>query len=68
MKIAIGLAEKARGNTSPNPMVGSVIVKNSKILSAGFHKQAGYPHAEIEAINSCKNKEDMQRFNHVCYP
>ena len=60
MKQAIKLAEKAIGNTSPNPMVGSVIVKNDKMLSSGFHKQAGCPHAEIEAINSCKNKEDIK--------
>jgi diaminohydroxyphosphoribosylaminopyrimidine deaminase / 5-amino-6-(5-phosphoribosylamino)uracil reductase len=60
MKMAIGLAEKAKGNTSPNPMVGAVIVKNGKILAKGFHRQAGYPHAEIEAINSCKNKEDIK--------
>jgi diaminohydroxyphosphoribosylaminopyrimidine deaminase/5-amino-6-(5-phosphoribosylamino)uracil reductase len=60
MKSAINLAEKARGGTSPNPMVGSVIVKNGKILSAGFHRQSGHPHAEIEAINSCKNKEDIK--------
>jgi riboflavin biosynthesis protein RibD len=60
MRIAIGLAEKAKGNTSPNPMVGAVIVKNGKILAKGFHRQAGYPHAEIEGIDSCKNKEDLQ--------
>jgi len=52
MKIAIKLAEKARGFTSPNPMVGAVIVKNSNIISTGYHKMAGHPHAEIEAINN----------------
>ncbi len=53
MKLAIRLAEKAAGNTSPNPMVGAVIVRDGKIISTGFHKKAGRPHAEIEAINAC---------------
>jgi len=53
MKLAIKLAEKAAGNTSPNPMVGAVIVREGKIISTGFHKKAGSPHAEIEAINAC---------------
>ena len=52
MKMAIKLAEKARGSTSPNPMVGAVIVKNGSIISTGYHKMAGQPHAEIEAINN----------------
>ena len=55
MKIAINLAEKASGNTSPNPMVGAVIVKDGKIISTGFHKKAGNFHAEIEAINACQD-------------
>jgi diaminohydroxyphosphoribosylaminopyrimidine deaminase/5-amino-6-(5-phosphoribosylamino)uracil reductase len=56
MKLAIRLAEKASGNTGPNPVVGAVIVKDGKIISTGFHKKAGNPHAEIEAINACLNK------------
>ncbi|MCL4378720.1 MAG: bifunctional diaminohydroxyphosphoribosylaminopyrimidine deaminase/5-amino-6-(5-phosphoribosylamino)uracil reductase RibD [Actinobacteria bacterium] len=59
MKTAIRLGEKARGNTSPNPMVGAVIVKNGRILSEGFHIRAGLPHAEVEAINKIKNKGDL---------
>lgn len=54
MKLAIKLAEKGRGKTNPNPMVGAVIVKNGKIISKGFHKKAGLDHAEVEAINNCK--------------
>ncbi len=50
IKKTIGLAKKAKGFTSPNPMVGAVIVKNGKIISKGYHKRAGLPHAEIEAI------------------
>ena len=60
MKLAIQLAEKARGLTSPNPLVGSVIVKNGKIISTGYHRRAGCPHAEIEAINECKDKSRLK--------
>jgi diaminohydroxyphosphoribosylaminopyrimidine deaminase/5-amino-6-(5-phosphoribosylamino)uracil reductase len=60
MKLAIRLAEKAAGNTSPNPMVGAVIVREGKIISAGFHKKAGQPHAEIEAINACRDKSLLE--------
>lgn len=55
MMLAIRLAEKASGDTSPNPMVGAVIVRDGKIISTGFHKKAGDLHAEIEAINACRD-------------
>ncbi|MEA2016550.1 MAG: bifunctional diaminohydroxyphosphoribosylaminopyrimidine deaminase/5-amino-6-(5-phosphoribosylamino)uracil reductase RibD [Actinomycetota bacterium] len=58
MKLAIRLAEKGRGKTNPNPMVGTVIVKNGKIISSGYHLQAGLPHAEIEAVNNSKEPLD----------
>lgn len=48
------LAKKAMGWTNPNPMVGAVIVKNSKIIARGYHKKVGFPHAEIEALNATK--------------
>lgn len=51
------LAKIAEGNTYPNPMVGSVIVHNGKIIGEGYHQKAGEPHAEINAINSVKNPE-----------
>ena len=51
------LAQKALGNTYPNPLVGSVIVHNGRIIGEGFHKKAGEPHAEINAINSIKNED-----------
>lgn len=57
IKRCIELAEKAKGKTYPNPMVGSVIVHNGKIIGEGFHKKAGEAHAEINAINSVKNPE-----------
>src|SRR5665647_216109 len=60
MKLAIKLAEKAAGNTSPNPIVGAVIVREGKIISTGFHKKAGSPHAEIEAINACPDSRLLE--------
>ncbi|MCC5894675.1 MAG: bifunctional diaminohydroxyphosphoribosylaminopyrimidine deaminase/5-amino-6-(5-phosphoribosylamino)uracil reductase RibD [Alkalibacterium sp.] len=52
MKRALELAGKGRGFTSPNPMVGAVIVKNGKIIGEGYHKKAGEAHAEVNAIHS----------------
>jgi len=46
------LARKAEGRTSPNPMVGAVLVKDGRIVGEGFHHQAGAPHAEIEALRA----------------
>lgn len=50
MRDAIRLAAKGLGRTSPNPAVGAVIVSRGKVLSRGFHRRAGQPHAEIEAL------------------
>jgi diaminohydroxyphosphoribosylaminopyrimidine deaminase/5-amino-6-(5-phosphoribosylamino)uracil reductase len=50
MEMAYGLAEKARGRSSPNPLVGSVIVRDGAIAGHGFHEEAGRPHAEIMAL------------------
>lgn len=52
---ALALASRARGKTSPNPMVGCVIVKHNKIIGQGFHYAAGLPHAEINALNEAGN-------------
>lgn len=57
LKRCIELAQKAEGNTYPNPMVGAVIVYNDKIIGEGYHHKAGEPHAEINAINAVKNPE-----------
>ncbi len=51
MKAALELAEKGRGCTSPNPMVGAVVVKDGKTVGKGWHEFAGGPHAEVNAIN-----------------
>jgi diaminohydroxyphosphoribosylaminopyrimidine deaminase/5-amino-6-(5-phosphoribosylamino)uracil reductase len=50
---ALELAERGRYSTSPNPMVGCVIVRDGEILGEGFHHRAGDPHAEIEALRAC---------------
>lgn len=50
MRLALELAEKARGRTSPNPMVGAVVVKDGKVIGTGYHQKAGTPHAEIHAL------------------
>lgn len=52
MKRALELAEKGAGFANPNPMVGSVIVKNGNIIGEGYHKLFGGNHAEIEALSS----------------
>lgn len=51
------LALRAEGNTYPNPMVGSVIVHDGKIIGEGYHLKAGGPHAEVHAIASVKHPE-----------
>lgn len=50
------LAQNGKGFVSPNPMVGAVIVHNDKIIGEGYHRQYGKPHAEVNAINSVKNR------------
>jgi len=50
MEMAYGLAEKARGRTSPNPLVGAVVVREGRVVGHGFHEEAGKPHAEILAL------------------
>ena len=51
---AIALAAEARGRTSPNPLVGAVLVKNGRIIGEGFHAAAGEPHAEGVALATCE--------------
>lgn len=60
MRIALKLAKK--GTPSPNPYVGAVIVKNGKIIARGYHKKAGMPHAEIEALKNLKNIGAMDMY------
>ena len=55
MREAIRLARKGLGKTRPNPTVGCVIVKKGRVIGRGWHRRAGLPHAEIEALCSLKN-------------
>ena len=57
----IELAKNGLGTTYPNPMVGSVIVYNDTIIGEGWHKKAGEPHAEVNAINAVKDKSLLQK-------
>ena len=52
IQLAMEIAKKGKGEVSPNPLVGCIIVKNDKIIGAGYHQKYGYNHAEINAINS----------------
>jgi diaminohydroxyphosphoribosylaminopyrimidine deaminase/5-amino-6-(5-phosphoribosylamino)uracil reductase len=55
MRMALRLASKGLGRTSPNPAVGSVLVRDGTVLSSGWHRRAGGPHAEIEALSALPN-------------
>ena len=57
----IELARLGKGEVAPNPMVGAVIVCDDVIIGEGFHRQCGGPHAEVNAVNSVKNKELLKR-------
>ena len=56
MKMALELAERGQGWTSPNPLVGAVIAKDGTLVGRGFHQTAGGPHAEIHALNDAGDK------------
>src|SRR3954465_11836143 len=58
MRLALRLARRGFGATSPNPMVGAVLIKRGKIIGRGWHRRAGMPHAEIEALR------DAQKHGH----
>jgi diaminohydroxyphosphoribosylaminopyrimidine deaminase/5-amino-6-(5-phosphoribosylamino)uracil reductase len=47
------LAARARGRTSPNPLVGAVVVKDDRLIGEGFHEEPGHPHAERAALDAC---------------
>lgn len=57
IKRCIELAKNGLGNTYPNPMVGSVIVYNNTVIGEGWHKKAGQPHAEVNAINAVEDEK-----------
>lgn len=57
MRLALDIAKKGRGHTSPNPMVGCVVVRNQRIIAEGYHERYGGFHAERNALTRCK--EDL---------
>src|SRR3954449_5430841 len=54
LRRALELAEQGRGNVSPNPMVGAVIVRDGEVIGEGFHAELGGLHAERAAIEDCR--------------
>lgn len=61
IKRCVQLAQNGLGTTYPNPMVGSVIVYENQIIGEGWHKKAGEPHAEVNAIRSVKDKSLLSK-------
>lgn len=61
IKRCIELAQNGLGTTYPNPMVGSVIVYDNQIIGEGWHKKAGEPHAEVNAVKSVKDKSLLKK-------
>jgi diaminohydroxyphosphoribosylaminopyrimidine deaminase / 5-amino-6-(5-phosphoribosylamino)uracil reductase len=56
MRLAFRLARRGYGTTSPNPMVGAVLVRGGRIIGRGWHRRAGEPHAEIEALRDARER------------
>lgn len=56
MRLALRLARRGYGCTSPNPMVGAVLVQAGRIIGRGWHRRAGEPHAEIEALRDAQRR------------
>ncbi|NLF84543.1 MAG: bifunctional diaminohydroxyphosphoribosylaminopyrimidine deaminase/5-amino-6-(5-phosphoribosylamino)uracil reductase RibD, partial [Lentisphaerae bacterium] len=54
MRQALRLAARGEGHTRPNPPVGAVVVREGRIIGRGYHRRAGLPHAEVEALNACR--------------
>ena len=56
MRVALRLARRGYGATSPNPMVGAVLVQGGRVIGRGWHRRAGGPHAEIEALRDARGR------------
>ena len=56
MRAALRLARRGLGTTSPNPMVGALLVKGGRVIGRGWHHRAGAPHAEIEALRDAQRR------------
>ena len=61
LRLALRLARRGYGTTSPNPMVGAVLVKRGEIIGRGWHRRAGLPHAEIEALRDAQRRGHSPR-------
>ena len=61
MRPALALARRGYGTTSPNPMVGAVLVKGGRIIGQGWHHCAGEPHAEIEALRNAERRRNSPK-------
>jgi diaminohydroxyphosphoribosylaminopyrimidine deaminase/5-amino-6-(5-phosphoribosylamino)uracil reductase len=61
LRLALSLARRGYGQTSPNPMVGAVLVKGGRIIGRGWHHRAGLPHAEIEALLDARRRGNKVR-------
>jgi diaminohydroxyphosphoribosylaminopyrimidine deaminase/5-amino-6-(5-phosphoribosylamino)uracil reductase len=61
MRLALRLARRGYATTSPNPMVGAVLVKGGKVIGQGWHRRAGEPHAEVEAIRDAQRRGHSPR-------
>ncbi len=66
MRLALKLSLRAKGKTSPNPLVGAVVVKKGNILGRGYHRRAGLAHAESVALDQAgraagRGRSDLQR-------
>src|SRR6266496_6162579 len=56
MRAALRLARRGHGHASPNPLVGALLVRKGQIIGQGWHRRAGGPHAEIEALSDAERK------------
>ena len=66
MQRALKLAGKAKGRTSPNPLVGAVVVKDGKVIGEGYHQKVGTPHAEVHALNAAsENAKDATLYTNL---
>lgn len=61
MRRALQLARRGVGRTSPNPMVGAVLVRGGKVIGEGWHRRAGLPHAEVEALRDAARRGERGR-------
>ena len=61
MRLALRLARRGVGRVSPNPMVGAVLVQRGEVIGRGWHRQAGGPHAEVDAMGDAVRKGHVTR-------